>query len=182
MADYNDRPIMTGTFRDPASANQAYSSFRDRGYSDEDIHVIMSDDARERYNRNVGEVKIDEGSKAAEGAGAGAAIGGTAGGVIGAIAGIGGAVLVPGLGAVAGPLAGALAGAGAGGAAGSLVGALVGAGIPEDQAKVYERDVNEGGIVMGVHPRDDDRDYVRGRYDEYGADNVYYGDTTTAAR
>ncbi len=176
MATYKDRPMMTGTFGDPTSANRAYTDFRDRGYTDEDIHVIMSDDARERYNRDVDEVRIEEGSKAMEGAGAGAAIGGSAGGVIGAIAGIGGAVLIPGLGAVAGPLAGALAGAGAGGAAGSLVGALVGAGIPEDQAKVYEKDVREGNYVVGVHPRDDDRDYVRSRYDEYGASNVYYND------
>ncbi len=174
----DNRPLMTGTFRDDASVNRAYSSLRDRGYTDDDIHVVMSDEARERYNRNVSKVEIEEGSKAMEGAGAGAAVGGTAGGVIGAIAGIGGAVLIPGLGVVAGPLAGALAGAGAGGAAGSLIGALVGAGIPEDQAKVYENDVKEGGVVMGVHPRDDDRDYLQTQYKEHGADNVYYYDAT----
>lgn len=174
MAD--NRSILTGTFRDNASADRAYSSFRDRGYTDDDIHVIMSDETRKRYyDRDADTIEIKEGSKAMEGAGTGAAIGGSAGGIIGAIAGIGGAVVIPGIGAIAGPLAGALVGAGAGGAAGSLVGALVGAGIPEEQAKVYESDVKEGGIVMGVHPRDEDRDYLRGRYDEYGADNVYYG-------
>ena len=180
MADYNDRPMMTGTFRDYESADRAYSTFRDRGYTDDDIHVIMSEDTKKRYyDRDVDEVKIEEGSKAMEGAGAGAAIGGSAGGIIGAIAGVGGAVLIPGIGAIAGPLAGALAGAGAGGAAGSLVGALIGAGIPEERAKEYERDVKEGGVVMGVHPRDDDRDYLKERYTEYGADNVYYNDPST---
>ena len=174
-----DRSLYTGTYRDPASFNRSYAALRDRGYTDDDIHVIMSDDTRERYNRDVAEVEIEQGSKAAEGAGAGAAIGGTAGGVLGALIGIGGAVIVPGIGAVAGPLAGALAGAGAGGAAGSLLGALVGAGIPEDQAKVYERDLDDGGIVMGVHPRnDDDRDFLDTHYREYGADNVYYYDAT----
>ena len=65
-------------------------------------------------------------------------------------------------------------GAGAGGAAGSLLGALVGAGIPEDRAKVYEDDVKNGGTMLGVHPRtDEDRDYLRKQYTEYGADNVY---------
>lgn len=175
----DNRPLLTGTFRDPVQANRYYSSLRDRGYTEDDIHIVMSDDTRERYNRNVAEVEIEQGSKAAEGAGVGAAIGGTAGGVIGAIAGIGGAVLIPGLGAVAGPLAGALAGAGAGGAGGSLLGALVGAGIPEDQAKVYENDVKDGGIMMGVHPRDDaDRTYLNDSYAEHGADNVYYYDAT----
>lgn len=177
MATYKDRPMMTGTFRDYESADRAYSTFRDKGYTDEDIHVIMSEDTKKRYyDRDVDEIKIEEGSKAMEGAGAGAAIGGSAGGIIGAIAGVGGAVLIPGIGAIAGPLAGALAGAGAGGAAGSLVGALVGAGIPEETAHEYKKDVEKGGVVMGVHPRDDDREYVRSRYDEYGADNVYYND------
>ena len=172
-----DRPLVTGTFRDAESADRAYSHFRERGYTDDDIHVIMSEDTKERYyDRNPTDVKIEQGSKAMEGAGAGAAIGGTTGGIIGALAGIGGAVILPGIGAVAGPLAGALAGAGAGGAAGSLVGALVGAGIPEDQAKLYEKDVNDGGIVLGVHPRDnDDHTYVTERYTEYGAGNVYGG-------
>ncbi|MGB3541948.1 hypothetical protein [Rubrivirga sp.] len=174
-----NRSLVTGTFRDPVAANRYYSSLRDRGYTDDDVHVVMSDDTRERYNRNVAEDEIEQGSKAAEGAGVGAAVGGTTGGVIGAIAGIGGAVLIPGIGAVAGPLAGALAGAGAGGAGGSLLGALVGAGIPEDQAQVYENDVKDGGIMVGVHPKDDkDRTYLESSYTEHGADNVYYYDAT----
>ena len=177
MATTDNRPLVTGTFHDAESADQAYSHFRERGYTDDDIHVIMSKDTKERYyDRNPSEVKIEQGSKAMEGAGAGAAIGGTTGGIIGALAGVGGAVILPGIGAVAGPLAGALAGAGAGGAAGSLVGALVGAGIPEDQAKLYDKDVDNGGIVLGVHPRDnDDYNYVTERYNEYGANNVYGG-------
>lgn len=169
----DNRPLVTGTFRDRDALDRTVSDFRARGYTDDDFHVVMSDDTRERYHDGA-DVEIEQGSKAMEGAGAGAATGGTLGGVIGAIAGIGGAVIVPGIGAIAGPLAGALMGAGAGGAAGSLVGALVGAGIPEDQAKVYEKDVNDGGMVLGVHPRtDDDHDYINERYTEYGADNVY---------
>ena len=171
----NDRPIVTGTFRDQNSFDSAVSDFRKRGYTDDDFHVVMSDDTRKQYYAD-GDAEIAEGSKAMEGAGAGAATGGTLGGIIGAIAGIGGAVIVPGIGAVAGPLAGALAGAGAGGAAGSLVGALIGAGIPEEHAKTYERDVKDGGMMLGVHPRDDDHDYVRDRYSTYGADNVYVSD------
>ncbi len=167
-----DRPLITGSFSDANSADRAYSAFRERGYTDDDLHVMMSDDTRKTYfDRD--DAAIDEGSKALEGAGTGAAIGGSVGGILGAIAAVGTAVALPGIGLVAGPLVGALAGAGAGGAAGSLVGALVGAGIPEDHAKRYEDDVKSGGIVMGVHPRDDDHDYVSGRYDEYGASNVY---------
>ncbi|OZC03188.1 hypothetical protein [Rubricoccus marinus] len=169
----DNRPLVAGTFRDRNDLDRTVSDLRSRGYSDDDFHVVMSEDTRERYH-DGGEVEIEQGSKAMEGAGAGAATGGTLGGIIGAIAGIGGAIIVPGIGAVAGPLAGALAGAGAGGAAGSLLGALVGAGIPEDQAKIYENDVKDGGMMLGVHPRtDEDRDYVQTRYNEYNADNVY---------
>lgn len=180
MATTTDRPIYTGTFRNREALDNTVSGLRERGYTDDDLHVVMSDDARKKYyDRDVDTVEIDEGSKAMEGAGAGAALGGTAGGILGALAGIGGAVILPGIGAVAGPIAMGLVGAGAGGAAGSLLGALVGAGIPEDQAKVYENDIKEGGMVLGVNPRTDaDREYIQSRYDEYGADNVYYSDRT----
>lgn len=162
-------------FHDRDSADQAYTGLRDRGYSDDDIHVVMSDDTRKRYY-DRDEVAIEEGSKAMEGAGAGAAVGGSVGGILGAIAAIGTNAIIPGLGlAVAGPLAGALAGAGAGGAAGSVVGALVGAGIPEQRAKEYERGLDEGGIVVGAHPRnDEDREYFASEWERHGARNIHY--------
>lgn len=171
----DNRPVVTGLFHDRDNADRAYTTLRDRGYSDEDIHVVMSKDTREKYY-DRDQVAIEEGSKAMEGAGAGAAVGGSVGGIIGAIAAIGTNAIIPGLGlAVAGPLAGALAGAGAGGAAGSLLGALVGAGIPEDRAKVYEEGVEEGGIVVGAHPRNDkDREYLGTEFENYGGRDVYY--------
>ena len=110
MSDYTDRPLLTGSYRDYETADRAYADLRERGYTDDDIHVIMSEDTKKHYyDRDVDQIEIKEGSKAMEGAGVGAAVGGTAGGVIGAIAGIGGAVLIPGIGAIAGPLAGAQA-------------------------------------------------------------------------
>ena len=176
MADRTaDRPIVTGMFHDREKADRAYNSLRERGYGDEDIHVVMSDGTRKKYYDRE-EVAIEEGSKAMEGAGAGAAVGGSVGGILGALAAIGTNAIIPGLGlAVAGPLAGALAGAGAGGAAGSIVGALVGAGIPEDRAKVYKKGIDEGGIVVGAHPRnDEDREYLAEEWDRYGARNIHY--------
>jgi hypothetical protein len=171
----NDRPIVTGMFHDRDKADRAYNTLRERGYSDDDIHVVMSDDTRKRYY-DRDEVAIEEGSKAMEGAGAGAAVGGSVGGILGAIAAIGTNAIIPGLGlAVAGPLAGALAGAGAGGAAGSVVGALVGAGIPEDRAKVYKEGIDEGGIFVGAHPRtDEDRKYFASEWERHGARNIHY--------
>ena len=36
-----------------------------------------------------------------------------------------------------------------------LAGVLIGAGIPEDRAKLYERGIRDGGIVIGTRARDD---------------------------
>ena len=56
---------------------------------------------------------------------------------------------------IAGPIAAALAGAGAGAATGGIIGALVGAGIPEDRAVLYEKGLQEGGVVVGARARDE---------------------------
>jgi uncharacterized protein (TIGR02271 family) len=173
--------VVTGMFKDRESAERAYNSLAERGYSDKEINVIMSDETRKKYypeGRDSAETDFD--SKALEGAGKGAGIGGTAGAIIGAIAAIGTSVALPGLGlVVAGPLAGALVGAGAGSATGGLVGALVGSGIPEDRAAEYERGVKDGGIVLGFNPRDDeDASHFESDWNSNRAEGVYRGETT----
>lgn len=174
--------VVTGMFRNRDSAERAYTSLSERGYSKDDINVIMSDETRNKYYPEGGDAADTElGSKALEGTGTGAAIGGTTGAILGAIAAIGTSVALPGLGLlVAGPLAGALVGAGAGGAAGGLIGAMVGSGIPEDRAKEYEAGVKEGGIVMGFNPRsDEDAEYFEREWNSNKAEGVYRGETTT---
>jgi len=145
--------MLTGLFTDKESSESAYKSLRDRGYSDDEINVLMSDETRKKYYGD-GVTESELGSKAAEGTGIGGAIGGTLGAVIAGIAAIGTNLVLPGLGLVVwGPIAAALAGAGAGAAAGGLVGALIGLGIPEDRAVVYEEGIKNGGTVVGVKPR-----------------------------
>jgi hypothetical protein len=156
-----DYVLVTGMFRDKDSAERAYSTLHSRGYNDNDIHLIMSDDTRKKHF--LSEVKKTEiGTKAMEGAGAGSAIGGAAGAIAGAVAAIGTTLLIPGLGiVVAGPIAAAVAGAGAGGVTGGIIGALIGSGIPEARATLYEKGVKEGNIVIGVNARNpEDADYV----------------------
>ena len=91
------------------------------------------------------------------------------------IAAIGTTIGLPGLGLlVAGPLAAALAGAGAGGLTGGLIGGLIGAGIPEERAKVYDEGVRNGGIVMGVTPRnDEDAAYFENEWKTSKGEHVY---------
>jgi len=84
-------------------------------------------------------------------------------------------VAVPGLPIIAiGPLAAAFAGGGTGGALGAIVGALIGRGIPEERAKLYERGINEGGIVLGVTPRTEaDADYFEREWSRLGGTEIY---------
>ena len=171
--DYREGSTTSGMFRDRASAERAYQSMHDRGYSKDDVHLLMSDETRDTHFADGTHTEL--GDKAMEGAGVGSAIGGTAGAIIGAIAAIGTSVALPGLGLIiAGPLAAALAGAGAGGLTGGLVGALVGSGIPEEHAAEYEEGIKNGGIVMGVKPRNaDDAKYFEEQFKNNDADKVY---------
>jgi len=148
-----DRGMLTGMFRDRESTEHAYNTLHERGYTKDDINLIMSDETRKKhFSGDVKETEI--GTKAAEGAGKGSAIGSTVGAIVGVIAAIGTSLVIPGLGIViAGPIAAGLAGAGAGGITGGVIGALVGSGIPEERAKLYESGIKSGNIVMGVHPR-----------------------------
>ena len=42
-------PMLTGLFRDRDSAERAYQSISDRGYTRDDVNVVMSDDTRKRH-------------------------------------------------------------------------------------------------------------------------------------
>ena len=166
--------FVTGMFKDTDSAERAYGSLATRGYSNDDVNLMMSDETRKKhFADDVRETEL--GTKAAEGAGKGAAIGGGIGATLAAIAAIGTSVALPGLGLiVAGPLLAGLAGAGAGGATGGIIGALIGAGIPEERVKQYEEGVKNGGIVMGVNARnDEDAEYFENDWKNNRGEHVY---------
>ncbi|MBC7483787.1 MAG: hypothetical protein H7337_18245 [Rhizobacter sp.] len=170
----NERPLMTGLFPDRDSAELGYNSLSERGYSNNDVNLAMSDETRKRHFIGAG-TETELGNKAAEGAGVGGAIGGTIGAIAAAIAAVGTSIAIPGLGIVlAGPLAAAIAGAGAGAATGGLVGALVGWNMPEERVTRYEEGIKKGGILMGVRPRnDEDAEYLQRSWTSGGAQDVY---------
>ena len=171
----NDR-MLTGLFRDRDSAERAYQSISDRGYTRDDVNVVMSDETRKRHFTGTADGRETElGTKAAEGAGIGGAIGGSLGAIAAAIAAVGTTIALPGLGLViAGPLAAAIAGAGAGAATGGIVGALIGWGIPEERVKHYDQGIREGGILMAVRPRnDEDASYFESTWKSNRGEHVY---------
>ncbi|WP_298231755.1 hypothetical protein [uncultured Azohydromonas sp.] len=172
-----DTPYVTGLFRDRDSAERAYQSLSDRGYTKDDVNLVMSDETRKRHFGNTATgTQTELGNKAAEGAGIGGAIGGTIGAIAAAVAAVGTSVAIPGLGVVvAGPIAAALAGAGAGAASGGLIGALIGWGIPEERVKHYEEGIKQGGILMGVKPRNaEDAAHLESSWKAANGEHVYY--------
>lgn len=173
MADKN--PYLTGLFPDRDSAERAYQGVVDRGYKQDDINLVMSDETRKKQFSGEQGRTTELGNKAAEGAGVGAGIGGTVGAIAAAIAAVGTSIAVPGLGlVVAGAIAAALAGAGAGGAAGGLIGALIGWNIPEERVKEYESGIKQGGILMGMRPRnDEDAAHLEEQWRSANGSNVY---------
>ena len=123
--------------------------------SSNDISVLMPESAG---TPELGAVKA---TKAPEGSNTGAVAGGAIGGTVGLLAGIG-SLAIPGLGPfiAAGPIIVALSGAAAGAATGGVVGALVGLGIPEYEAKAYEKRSKKGGYLIAVHVEDGDKGSV----------------------
>jgi len=170
------KPVLTGLFRDRDSAERAYQSISDRGYTRDDVNVVMSDATRQRHFSDPSVARETElGNKAAEGAGIGGAIGGSLGAIAAAIAAVGTSIALPGLGLViAGPLAAAIAGAGAGAATGGIVGALIGWGIPEERIKQYDAGIRDGGILMAVRPKnDEDASFFENSWKSNRGEHVY---------
>jgi hypothetical protein len=169
-----EKGMLTGMFRDRRSTENAYNSIHERGYTEDEINLVMSKDTHEKYfTEDMEETEL--GNKAAAGSGAGSAIGGTIGAVAGVIAAIGTSVVIPGLGlVVAGPIAAGLAGAGAGGLAGGIIGALIGWGIPKERAKIYESGIKDGHIVLGVKPKnEEDAEYFERTWHENDAREIH---------
>jgi uncharacterized protein (TIGR02271 family) len=141
----NEGNTVVGLFQDQPSAEAAIQRLKAAGFTETEIGVAV----RDRQQQQA--LTEGTGAEAAEGAAKGAVGGGVVGGVVGLLAGVG-ALVIPGIGPIvaAGWLASTLAGAGIGAAAGGLIGALVGMGVPEEDAKHFERGFQEGGILVTV--------------------------------
>lgn len=157
--------FVTGVYDDRASAERAVRRLQDLGYTSDDISVLMNDrtHAKEFATALGTKVTNDTLVGAAYGGGLAAIVAGlTATGSITAVAGTGG-LAAP---IVAGPLAAALAGLGAGALGGGILGSLVGVGMPEHRARAYERRLEEGGILVGVHPKQNERERLRDIFED----------------
>lgn len=134
---------IVGVFDSEQAASSAIEDLKTQGFSTDDISVVT------KSRKDLELISEETGTKAPEGLASGAATGGILGGLTGLLAGIG-ALAIPGIGPVlaAGPIAATLTGAAVGAGAGGIVGGLIGFGIPEDEAREYDANVNEGKILV----------------------------------
>jgi len=172
MAD--TKIAVLGVYSSREQMGRAVEQLQSAGFRDADISVVVPgkrgttklETAETREPKNINEKVKDltskdkkdissgrsahvdaKNTKAPQAAATGAGIGAALGGSLGLLAAVS-ALAIPGIGPllIAGPLLGAFAGAAAGGA----VGVLVGEGIPEDEAKLYEERLKEGGLLVSV--------------------------------
>lgn len=158
---------ITAIYKDRvAAANAVDRLVADGGLTEDDISVLMSDDTRGR------EFELHKVSKAPEGVATGATAGGALGALAAGLVAVG-TIAAPGIGLLAaGPIVAALAGAGAGGAVGGVAGGLIGLGFTEHEAQIVEKEVNDGGILIGVHAHEDREDRIRKILENTGGSHI----------
>ena len=140
-----------GLYPSITSVEIGVNELKSAGFRNTDISVLFPESAGTR------DFAHEKNTKAPEGATTGAGTGVILGSALGWLMGIG-ALAIPGVGPfiAAGPVMTALAGAGVGGTVGGIAGALIGMGIPEYEAKRYEGQVKDGGILLSVHSDNSD--------------------------
>ncbi len=153
-----DNKALVGIFETEKEAINVIKRLKEAGYREGDITVIAKD--KDKMDRVEDETDIDTETKGyAKKVAGGAAVGGTLGGLVAALPALG-LLAIPGIGPIlaAGPIAGILGGAIAGGVAGGLIGALVELGVHEEDAKDYEKLIEQGKILILVENREGLRD------------------------
>lgn len=163
---------LTALFKNREDADFAYEWLLKNGYNSDDIHLLMSEETRQKYHyAEAAEPETTE-DDAVAGLEAGAVVGGGLGAMLGIVAAVGAAMIIPGMGlAVAGPLAASLAAAG--GLVGGALGALYGSSIPEEQAHELEHKIREGSILISVYPHDpEDADLIESEWRERGGEMI----------
>lgn len=163
-----------GIFPQENDAEDAIAELQKKGFNPKDISIVMKDKRQQHV------VEENTGANVAEGTLSGATTGAVVGGVAGLLAG----TVMPGLAGflIGGPIGAALgltgaaattvSGAATGAVAGGLLGALTGLGVSDDEAKVYEQRVNEGGILVAVPVTQQNTEEVRTILSEKGATDI----------
>jgi uncharacterized protein (TIGR02271 family) len=173
------RSTVVGVFEDRRQADTAIRELRQAGFREDQIGVAGRQAEGETPEATTAEPGTHWETGAVTGALAGAGLGGLVG--LGIIAGI-----IPAIGPViaGGTLAAILANVAGGAALGGLVGALVGAGIPEEEARYYQSELEAGRTLVTVKAdgRYDEASSILHRHGAYDMHTAASRTTGTAAR
>ena len=148
----NHKATVIGVLEDRTQAEQAVNDLRRAGFRDDQIGILTHDTERPTAVRP--HLKPDATRTRWEnGAGLGAAVGAVTGTGLGLAVAAG---LMTGVGPViaGGTLMALLASAGAGAAVGTVLGALMGLGVPEEDARFYEKEFESGRTIVTVQADD----------------------------
>jgi hypothetical protein len=166
---------LSGIFHDKKAAESAYGVLQEMGYGEDDVSILMSDEARVRYFPSPALKGEVVGEDINEGPGLGSMVGAGTGTALGAILGAAASLAVPGLGiVVVGPLAAILTGAVMGGMSGGLLGSLLGVGFSEDRAKNIEERIKQGNIIIALNPRsNEDAEMIIQKWRDLGGEIIF---------
>jgi len=142
----NEQQVVVGVFEDQTMAERAVDALENAGFNSDQIGFVRRDQAAGTDGQDA--AAAESGKDTAGGAMTGAVSGGILGGILGAAA----ALLIPGIGPVVagGILATTLTGAAVGAAAGGLIGGLTKMGVPEEDARYYQGEFEQGRTIVTV--------------------------------
>lgn len=151
---YDTHGTISAVFLTRENADKAYNALIKRGYSRDEISLLMSDETLNKHFNQSSyhsepEAKMTEPSKIS----LGTALGGTTGAVTGILYSLS-LISIPGLGiAIAGPWIAGLTGAAAGAITGRTIGSIISSKVAKENSESYEDGVKEGGIIISVDPK-----------------------------
>lgn len=138
---FQNLPLEAGVFNSVDDARQAVHGLLNAGFTAEQITVVCSDEAKERYFH-----EFDHQQPAGTHTPRAAAAGGTIGAVLGGLTVVGSALATGSLALwAAGPIT-----AWAGGVAGGLMGAMMSRGVEKELANFYQQSVLNGQILVAA--------------------------------
>lgn len=164
---------VVGLFDDFTQAQRAVQALEGSGIPRNDISLVANN-AEGKYDHYANTaLENDVTDSATTGAGTGATAGAVVGGGLGLLAGLG-LMAIPGFGPIvaAGWIVSTITGAGIGAAAGGVLGALVGAGVPHEEATLYNEGVRRGGTLIAVKTADDMAGSTADTLSQFGAVNI----------
>ena len=145
---YDSPGTVSAVFLTRNDADKAYHALLKRGYSEDEISVLMSDETLNKHLSDANDHSEPESTPGTEKE-RGKTIGGTTGAVTGLFVSLS-LVAVPGLGiSIAGPVFAGIAGA----LTGRTLGGIIGSKIPAIHTDTFEEGVKEGGIIISVDPK-----------------------------